>query len=248
MWSRVSSSSYHEGGVPTTGCTRRSALGHHRSHAEVGVSSQLHPQCSVQAHSLWIWLLKWPWDCGRMTQVIFPSSVDSWNLRLLLSLGCLRSKFFPFKWEVILFSVYTLGSLLQELHCWGLPVQNLAVPSLFPKWFPAAFIPCLLRNSIFRLALQKSSISLWHFHSPKHCCSRKSLGCDIFCCVTLGKGTTGGGGVGQGPTDDSCSYMGTSKQRIIQKGKLLVRLPLFSSHSRGKEVLPFLKFIDSHVR
>lgn len=143
---------------------------------------------------------------------MFPSLVGKLNLlRLLFSLGYLRSKFLPLKRSysvfVYTFRFYTaVATLSRRFIC-----AQSAVPSLSPTCFPTVLILYSVRNLIFRLALQKSSVPLWHFHSPKHCCFWEELGCDILCCVTLGKRTRGE--VGQEMTDDSCSQKETPKQR-----------------------------------
>lgn len=64
-WARF----YHEA-VSTTRCTVRNALGCCREPHRSGDVEPLSSRCSVQVHSLWVWLLRWP--CDRMTQIIFP--------------------------------------------------------------------------------------------------------------------------------------------------------------------------------
>lgn len=88
-------------------------------------------------------------------------------------------------------------------------MQSLAVPSISSTCFPIASIPYLLRNLIFRLALQKSSSLafplIW---------TLLLLGIGMWrpLCVTLGKGTD----------SPFLRPQGNTKAKNIWKGKLEV--------------------------
>lgn len=145
-----------------------------------------------------------------------------------------NQNFFHLKVEVILFLVYILGSIKLWLHCSHLPVQSPAIASFF-HMLPYSFHTVCVSESDIQGSSTEILIHCWHFHSSEHCGSCEELGCDVLCCVTLGKGT-----------DDNSSVTREYRSKEYIEGQTLSeracsRLPSLPATPRSS---PFFQSIE----